>query len=172
MPDRLLAELVDEHALIRAIARMRQLGYIDLEVYMPFPSQEVEDALDRPRSRLPYAIGIVGLCAAAGAYALQWFLVGVLYPLVVGGRPPHFPLGFVPITFEMGVLFASFTAFFGVLLLGRLVRLNDAVQSAPGFESVTTDRFWLEVRTRDRRAARDHLIAIGARRVEELEEAS
>jgi Alternative complex III, ActD subunit len=169
MPDRVLAELVDEHALIRAIARMRQLGYVDLEVYMPFPSLEVEDALDRPRSRLPYVIAAVGLGAAAGAYTLQWLLVGVLYPLVVGGRPPHFPLGFVPITFEMGVLFASFTAFFGVLLLGRLVRLNDAVQNTPGFESVTTDRFWLEVRTIDWRAARDHLIAIGARRVEQPE---
>ena len=171
MPDRLLAELGDEHALIRAIARMRQLGYVDLEVYMPFPSQEVEDALDRPRSRLPFVIGFVGLAAAGGAYALQWLLVAVLYPLVVGGRPPHFPLTFVPITFEMGVLFASFTAFFGVLIAGRLVRLNDSVQHVPGFESVTTDRFWLEVRTRDRAAAREHLIAIGARRVELPEDA-
>jgi len=154
MPDRMLAELADEHALIRAISHMRALGYIDLEVYMPFPSVEVEDALDRPRSRLPFAIGIAGLAAAGGAYALQWLLVGVLYPLVVGGRPPHFPLAFVPITFEMGVLFASFTAFFGVLVLGRLLRLNDAVQAAPGFESVTTDRFWLEVRADDRGRAR------------------
>ncbi len=170
MADRVLAELVDEHALIRAIGRMRQLGYTELEVYMPFPSVEVEDALDRRRSRLPYVIGIVGLGAAGGAYALQWLLVAVLYPLVVGGRPPHFPLTFVPITFEMGVLFASFTAFFGVLALGRLVRLNDAVQNVPGFESVTTDRFWLEVRTRDRAAARDHLLAIGAKRVADVEE--
>jgi hypothetical protein len=166
--DRLLAELAEERALIRAIGRMRQLGYLDLEVYQPFPSQDVEDALDRPRSRLSYAIGAVGLTAAVGTYVFQWLLVAVLYPLVVGGRPPHFPVTFVPVSFEMGFLFAAFTAVTGVLVLGRLLRLNDGVQSVPGFESVTTDHFWLEVRTHDRDGARRHLLDLGALRVEEM----
>jgi hypothetical protein len=47
-----------------------------------------------------------GLGAVAGAYGLQWLLNAYLYPLDAGGRPAHFPLAFVPITFEMGVLFA------------------------------------------------------------------
>jgi hypothetical protein len=59
------------------------------------------------------------------------------------------PLAFVPITFEMGVLFASFTAFFGTLILGRLVRLWHPVFEADGFESVSVDKFWLSVRTRE-----------------------
>ena len=149
MPDRMLAEYTDEDALVDALRRMRDKGYRQLEAYMPFPSHEVEDALDRPRSRLGFVIGIVGLGAAGCAYALQWLLEGHLYPLVVGARPPHFPLAFVLITFEMGVLFAGFTAFFGVLRVGRLVRLTDAVQGTPGFESVTNDKFWLEVLATD-----------------------
>ena len=68
---------------------------------------------------------------------------------IVGGRPPHFPLAFVIITFEMGVLFAGLSAFFGTLVLGRLVRLLDEVQGTPGFDSATRDRFWLEVSARD-----------------------
>lgn len=149
MPDRMLAEYADEDALIAALRRMREKGYRRIEVYMPFPSHHVEDALEMPRSRLGFAIGIVGLTAAGCAYALQWLLVGHLYPLVVGARPPHFPLAFVLITFEMGVLFAGFASFFGVLGLGRLVRLTDAVQDTPGFESVTKDKFWLEVLATD-----------------------
>ena len=94
-----------------------------------------------------------------------------LYPLNVGGRPPHFPLAFVIITFEMGVLFASFGAFFGTLGLGRLVRLTDEVQATPGFESATQDRFWVEVSladpaARDPERTRALLIVTGARRVE------
>lgn len=170
MADRMLAEYADEDALIAAIRRLRAGGYRRLETYLPFPSHEVEDALGEPRSRLPFAIGGVGLAAAAGAYALQWLLVAQLYPLVVGGRPPHFPLTFVLITFEMGVLFASLTAFFGVLRLGRLVRLTDAVQGTPGFESATRDRFWLEVEADDPRydgaRTRAELVASGALRVE------
>ncbi|MGE5181571.1 MAG: DUF3341 domain-containing protein [Acidobacteriota bacterium] len=175
MADRMLGEYLDEDAVIAAIRELRAKGYRKLDVYMPFPSHEVEEALEEilaeHRSHITFAIGAVGLTAAGCAYALQWLLEGHLYPLIVGGRPPHFPLAFVLITFEMGVLFASFTAFFGVLRLGRLLRLNDDVQATPGFESATCDRFWLEVLARDPQydAERTHadLVAAGAQRVEQ-----
>ena len=166
MPDRLIAELEDEAAVIAAIQRLRAEGHQRLEVYMPFPSHEVEEALGARRSRLPLAIFVCGICGAAAAYALQWLLVAYLYPLDAGGRPPHFPLAFVIITFEMGVLAASLCAFFGTLILGRLVRLTDDVQGTPGFSSVTRDRFWLDVSTHDPERTRTLLIDAGALRVE------
>lgn len=169
MADRLLAQYLDEDALARAIHALRARGYHALEAYLPFPAVAVEDALTTP-SRLPYLCFGVGIGAAAAAYALQWLLNGYLYPLVVGGRPPHFPLTFVPITFEMGVLFASFTAFIGVLWRGRLVRLTDPVQGTPGFDSVTRDRFWLEVSAADPAfdpdRTRADLVETGALRIE------
>jgi hypothetical protein len=149
MADRMLAEYPSEAAIVHAIHRLREEGYVDIEAYTPFPSHPIEHALDRPRSRLPIAIFVVGLCAAGGAYLLQWFLVAYLYPLVVGERPPYFPLAYIIITFEMGILFSAFTAFLGTLRLGRLVRLVDDVQGTPGFDAVTRDRFWLEVSARD-----------------------
>lgn len=145
MADRLLAEYESEDAIVRAIGQLRDERYLRLEAYLPFPSHEVDEALGARHSRLPYVIFAFGMAGAGGAYLLQWFLVAYLYPLVVGSRPPHFPLAFVLITFEMGVLFASFCAFFGTLALGRLLRLVDGVQGTPGFESVTRDHFWLEV---------------------------
>jgi hypothetical protein len=153
MADRILAEYEHEDALAAAIHQLRAKGYRALEAYLPFPAIEVEDALTRSSltrpSRLPYLCFLFGMLAAGTAYALQWLLNGYLYPLVVGGRPPYFPLAFVPITFEMGVLFASFAAVIGVLWHGRLVRLTDEVQGTPGFESATCDRFWLEVSAAD-----------------------
>ena len=110
MADRILAQYEHEDALAAAIHQLHARGYRALDAYLPFPAIEVEDALTgsslaRP-SRLPYLCFLFGVLAAGTAYALQWLLNGYLYPLVVGGRPPHFPLAFVPITFEMGVLFA------------------------------------------------------------------
>jgi hypothetical protein len=171
MPDRMLAEYADEDAIAAAIRALHGEGYRRLEAYLPFPSHVVEDALGHPRSRLPFAIFGCGLCGAGGAYFLQWLLVGYLYPLDAGGRPPHFPLAFVIIAFEMGVLLAGLAAFFGTLVLGRLVRLTDEVQGTPGFESVTRDRFWLEVSLGDPAAGdpdrtRAALVACGAHRVE------
>ena len=51
MADRILAEYEDEHAIIAAIHRLRERGYVRIDAYLPFPSVEVEDALARPRSR-------------------------------------------------------------------------------------------------------------------------
>jgi len=149
MASGLLAEFASPEELAAAIRRLRQDGYDRLEAYVPYPSHEVEEALERPRSRLPWVVFAIGLAAAALTYGLQWLLVAYLYPINVGGRPPHFPLTFVVITFEMTVLFSSLAAVIGVLVLGRLVRLTDEVQGSEGFESATGDRFWLEVPGRD-----------------------
>jgi hypothetical protein len=169
MADRILAQYEHEDALVAAIHRLRAKGYRALDAYGPFLPIEVEDALTAP-SRLPYLACFFGMLAAATAYALQWLLNAHLYPLVVGGRPPHFPLAFVPITFEMGVLFAAFTAVIGVLWRGRLVRLTDEVQGTPGFASATRDRFWLEISAADPAfdpdRTRADLIETGALRIE------
>lgn len=164
-----LVEFASPEALAAAIRALRGAGHQRLEAYLPYPAPEVEEALARPRSRLPWVVFAVGLAAAGLTYGLQWLLVAHLYPIDVGGRPPHFPLAFVVITFEMTVLFTSLTAVVGVLVLGRLVRLTDEVQGADGFESATGDRFWLEVPPRgaglDEAATRAALARLGALRV-------
>jgi hypothetical protein len=98
---------------------------------------------------LPWVIFVAWLIGAAGAYGLQWLLNAYLYPLNVGSRPPHHPLAFVPITFEMGILLAGFTALTGVLIVGGLVRLWQPIFDTPGFASATRDGFWLELSERD-----------------------
>jgi Protein of unknown function (DUF3341) len=170
MADRVLAEFAGAGELAAAIRSLRERGYRRLDAYAPFAAPEVEEALAAPRSRLPLVIFAGGMLAAGGAYLLQWFLVAYLYPLNVGDRPPHFPLAFLVITFEMGILFAALTAVGGVLARGRLVRLDDEVQGVPGFVSASRDAFWLEVIMDDPRFDRDstrtELAELGALRVE------
>jgi hypothetical protein len=170
---RLLAEFATSADLVAALRQLQADGHRRLEAYTPVAVPEVEEALGQGRSRLPLAVFAVGITAAGGAYFLQWLLVAKLYPLDVGGRPPHFPLAFLIISFEMGILAAALTAFAGVMVRGRLVRLVDEVQGTAGFESASRDRFWLELWL-DRRdgmpvdaaAARERLTALGALRVE------
>ena len=145
MTSYLMAEFETPEALADAIMRLREQGRHELDAYTPYSTEVVREALGWRRSRLPVCIFLVGSSAAGCAYLLQWYLVGHLYPLNVGGRPPHMPLAFVPITFEMGVLFAGFAALLGVLFLGRLLKLWDPVFEIPGFESASEDKFWLRV---------------------------
>jgi hypothetical protein len=149
MSVRLLGEYLDPERLLGAIATLRGEGYTRLEVYSPYPLHGVDAALGARPSRLPRAVVVVGVCAAASAYALEWLLNAYLYPLDVGGRPAHFPLAFVPISFEMGVLFAGFTAFFGLLALARLPRLWQPIFEVERIESISRDGFWLEIAAED-----------------------
>lgn len=145
MRDGYLAELPDRHRLIEAARQMRAFGYTKLDAFSPYPIVELEEAIGIKRSWLPWLILAGGLTGAGGAYFLQWLLVAVLYPLNVGGRPAHMPPAFVPITFEMGVLFASFAAFFGALFFSRLPKLWDPVSDVEGFDRASIDGLWLRV---------------------------
>ncbi len=129
--------------LVSAIHALR--GKARLEAYTPYPNEAVIEALQLPRSRIPLLAFTMGLGAAALTYLLQWYITAYSYPIDVGGRPPHFPLSFVPICFEMGMLSAALTALTAVAVLDRLGQLWDPVFELPGFASATRDQHWLRV---------------------------
>lgn len=169
MREGLLAEFTGPEQLVAALRAMRERGYQRLDAYTPYPLPETEHALGVRRSRLPVLVFVMAMGAAGGAYALQWFLNGYLYPIDVGGRPPHMPLAYMIITFEMGILFAGLTAFFGVLAFARATQLWDPVFEVAGFERASIDRFFLEVDRRDPlfddSATTEHLQELGPVRV-------
>ena len=139
------AEFSDERAVLDAIRLVRERGLPRLEVYSPIPSETIDAALGERRSSLSIAAGIGALFGAVGAYALQWYLVAYLYPIDVGGRPPHMPLPFLIITIEMGFLFGALVVFVAFLVAARLVKLWDPIHEVPGIESATRDKFWLAI---------------------------
>ncbi|HVK77223.1 MAG TPA: DUF3341 domain-containing protein [Kofleriaceae bacterium] len=171
---RLFAEYADEAQLVAAAAQLHERGYRKVETYTPYPLPAVDDALGARPSRLPIAVFIAGLVMGGATYWFQWLITHVLYPLDVGNRPTNFPLSFVPITFEMTVLFAAFTAVGAVIVLGRLLRLWDPIFEVDGFESATATRFWLAVDggdpVFDRDRTTDELTRSGAARVVVQEE--
>lgn len=145
----LLAEFETPETLARALLELRQHGFRKLDAYTPYSTELVREALGLPESRLGVRVFAAGTLGAAAAYGLQWYLVAYSYPLNVGGRPPHLPLAFVPITFEMGILCAAIAAFVSALWLGRLPRLWRPLFEVEGFESASRDRFWLSVDAND-----------------------
>jgi hypothetical protein len=150
-------ELPDEHALLETIRILRERGYTRLDAFSPYLIHDLDAALGRKRSPLSLAAGIGALSGAVGAYALQWYLVAYLYPIDVGGRPPHMPLPFLIITIEMGFLIGALTTFVAFLIVARLFKLWDPVFDIPGIESATRDRFWVAVDGDDERFDREAL---------------
>lgn len=146
-------EFVELPDLFRAVRTVRELGVTRLEVYTPYPIPELDEMLGRRRSRLAVVAAIGALFGVTGGYFLEWLLNAYLYPVNAGGRPPHMPLAYMPITLEMGFLFGGLSVFFAFLFRSHLLRLWAPVFEIRGFESETRAGFWLAIDATDRHFA-------------------
>src|SRR5439155_1542132 len=113
-------EFESPETLLAAARRVREAGYRRIDACVPFPVEGLTEALGFRRTGIPLLVLAGALSGAAGAYFMQWYAMGVWYPLNVGGRPLNsWPL-FIPITFELAVLVGGLTAVLGMLALNRL----------------------------------------------------
>ncbi len=139
-----LGEFEEDAALLDAVRVLRGKGVGGLDLHSPYPIHGAEEALGLERSTVPVVALVAGLTGAVSGYVLQWWTVGVDWPLNVGNRPPHSPPAFIPITFELGVLFAALAIFFGLLFAYfRFPRVHHPVFEVEEFRSASIDRLWI-----------------------------
>lgn len=97
----------NEEVLFPAVKKVRTAGYKIKDVYTPFPVHGLDHALGLRETSLHTAgfiYGITGTATALGG--ISWILT-YDWPLNIGGKP-HFALpAWIPITFELTVLFAA-----------------------------------------------------------------
>jgi hypothetical protein len=171
-PVAMMAEFASGETLLEALRALARHGVTRIDTFTPYEVHGLEAQLGVRRSRLGWIALVVGLAAGGGAYLLQWWINVVDYPLDIGGRPYHSAPAFLPITFEMTVLFASAAALVSAIVLGGLPRLWHPVFEVDGFERATIDRFWLAIDAGDpaleRAPVATALEAAGALRVVHL----
>lgn len=98
----------DEDVLLKAIKSVRDGGVKIHEVYSPFPVHGIEDALGYRRSRLSIVAFMFGLLGTSLALTMQLGMMTVDWPMIIGGKD-YAPIpSFIPVTFELTVLLASF----------------------------------------------------------------
>jgi hypothetical protein len=170
----MLAEFERPDELVAAARRAREAGYRRMDAYTPFPIHGLSEALGFRPSKLPLLVLAGGIIGCATALGMQWFSSTVHYPMNVGGRPFASWPAFIPITFELTVLFASAAAVFGMLGMNRLPMPYHPVFNAPRFAFASRDRFFLGVEARDAKFdlhdTRAFLNSLGAREIVEVEE--
>ena len=168
----LLAEFESADELIAAAERVHAAGYTHAEAYSPYPLPEAAAALGRRRTGVAFPTFVGGLVGGAAAFVMMYWVAVVDYPINVGGRPLNSWPAWIPITFELTVLTAAFSAFFGLMLLCRLPRYHHPLFAAPAFARASTDRFYLCVGSSDPKyqptETRTFLAALGSVAVEEV----
>src|SRR5688572_18182342 len=143
-----------------------------MDAYTPYPVEGLAEELGLRRNRVPFVVLMGGLFGAATGYGMQYFAMAVDYPLNVGGRPLHSWPAFVPVTFELTVLFAALTGFFGWLFACRLPKPYHPVFNDACFRAASEDRFFLLAYAPEGAPQREvlerHLQAAGAASVTSL----
>lgn len=104
---------------------------------------------------------------------MMYYATVINYPLNVAGRPLNSWPSYIPITFELGVLFASLTAVISLLALCGLPEPYHPIFHADNFERQAEGRFFLCIRVDDPkfdfRETWQYLSRHGATRLSEVE---
>ena len=119
---------------VDAIEGLKKAGFDDIKAYTPYPDHHIEHALGYGESPVRVWTLVGGLTGAATGLAYtSW--TSMDWPLLVGGKPMISIPAFVPIIFEMTVLFGALATLIGLAVLARIPNLKPAVVYDPEFSA-------------------------------------
>jgi hypothetical protein len=133
--------LFDEpDALLRAAELVRDAGYLQWDCHSPYPIHGLDRAMGLRPSGLGKLTITAGLVGAGSALLMQWWMSAVDYPVRIGGKALASWPAFVPVTFELFVLFAALATMGGLLVLCRLGRWHSPLHDSGVMAEVTASR--------------------------------
>lgn len=128
----------DELDLLSAVKELQNKGIRIADVRTPFPVHGLDAVLKFPRSNLPKVAFLAGLIGGVLGLFFQIWVFTKGWPLNFGGKPFLSIPSFIPVTFELTVLFAAFA-----MGIAFLLRSNLGPGKIPDIydEEVTDDHF-------------------------------
>jgi hypothetical protein len=128
-----------EERILAATRAARESGYNIHDVYTPYAVHGMDDAMGLRPSRLTWVTFLGGLTGLTAALSLQLYTSVVSWPIIVGGKPFNSFPAFIPVAFELTVLFAGLSTV--AAFLARCTLFPG--QKRVALPRVTDDRFAL-----------------------------
>lgn len=118
---------LDDHALVEAAAKVRDSGFRKFDAITPFPVHGLEEAIGIQRSMIPWVTFIAGVTGAACGLGLQFWTSAVDWAINVGGKPFFSGPAFIPVTFELTILFAALASVGALIALCGLPKVDPPI---------------------------------------------
>jgi hypothetical protein len=181
----LLAEFENPAQIVAAAEKVRDAGYRYWDCHTPFPVHGLDRAMGIQRTILPVMVFFAGAAGCTAGLLLQlftnsfgftiWALVWVTgYPFLISGKPALSIPAFIPVMFELTILFSALSTVFLMLGMNGLPWLHHPLFSSERFRRASDDRFFISIDARDPRFYRsktEHFLkSLGATAVEAVED--
>ena len=170
----LMAEFSDATSLVAAARQTQAEGFRKYDAFSPYPIHELFEAMAVKDRRVPLFVLIGGIVGCLAGFGLCYWVSVIAYPLNIGGRPFNSWPSFIPVTFEVTILLASFTAVLSVIGLSGLPMPYHTVFNVPRFAAhASQDGLFLAIEAEDPKfdleKTRAFLQGLGAREINEIE---
>src|SRR4029079_524366 len=137
----------DEAVLFPAVKKVRKAGYKIHDVFTPFPIHGLDKAIGLGDTRLHTAGFLYAITGTATALGFISWALTYDWPLNFGGKPFFSLPAWIPITFELTVLFSSVGM---VLTFCYLCQLAPFVKKDHFHLSATDDLFVMAIECSDK----------------------
>ncbi len=144
------AEFDDAEGILNAARAAKAAGYKDIKAYTPLYVEGLNEIIDDSPNIFPWLV-VGGLFAGAVfGMAFQYFASVEGYPINVGGRPLFSWPAFIPVSFELAILFAALALVGGYFVRIGLPLPYHPIFNTPNIELASRSRFFLCIETRDK----------------------
>ena len=147
----LAAEFPSAQALFEAAEKVRDAGFRRWDVHTPFPVHGMDRAMGLGKSWLSTVVLCGGICGLVTAVVLESYPSLIEYKTVVHGKPTNWATvpAFVPIFFELTILFSAFACVFGLMAMTRLPRWHHPMFNWERFSKASDNGFFIAIEARD-----------------------
>jgi len=128
----------DEEPMLQAVHKLQSDAKQIVDVLTPFPVHGLDKALKMKRTRIPVAGFICGATGGLLGFLFQAWIFTIDYPLVFGGKPYLSVPSFIPVTFELTILFTALGIVSALLIRSGLKPVKEF---SPIHNRITDDRF-------------------------------
>lgn len=142
----------DEEILFPAVKRVRNAGYKIQDVYTPFAVHGLDHALGMRETSLHTAGFIYGVLGTTTAVTGMGWVFTQDWPMNIGGKPNFALPAFIPIIFELTVLFAAVGM---VLTFCYLCQLAPFIKKHHFHPRATDDLFVMAIECTDKTNVED-----------------
>jgi hypothetical protein len=144
-----LAEFNTTGEVLHAAEKVRDAGFKSWDVHTPFPIHGMDRAMGLSDSKLGWIVATMALMGISAAISMYYFMNGLDYPIIIGGKPGFSPPAAFPVYFELTVLFSAFGTVFGMFHLNRLPRHHHPVFESDRFAAATDDKYFISIEAED-----------------------